>query len=85
MLTSTIQEVIVKTIPKVKLSPYTMQWWSWELAQCWADIRRLAQRAHKRGVDLHDPTHQEHKILRDSYSVMIETLRNLNGRISYRI
>jgi len=86
-LTGKVQETINKIILRTKPSPFTKHWWSQELVQCHANIRRLAHLAYKRQADPHDPIHHEYKTLQNSYSVMIENakkahwvdfLKNLN-------
>ena len=59
-------------MPRVRLSPYTKRWWTRELTQCRTVVRQLTQKAYKRRVDPHDPVHQEYKMIRNPFTVMIE-------------
>ena len=47
-LTRKVQETIDKMILRTKPSPFTKCWWSQELVQHHADVRRLACQAYKR-------------------------------------
>ena len=71
-LTAAIRNATEDSTPRTKLSPYTKQWWSPELATLRQEKRRLANKSyHLRSQRLH-PVHDESQAATCRYMEAIE-------------
>lgn len=71
-LISTIERIVTENVPKSKPSPHAKRWWSKELAQSRATMRKLANKSHSKRARRQDPVHEQFRRARNDYTEQIK-------------
>lgn len=66
-----LEKIVQAIVPKIKVSIYTKRWWTNDLSVMRKGVRRAKKKSLRKQHQPDHPIHEEHRILRNSYTSAI--------------